>query len=237
MLEIIKIPQTEVKQTENRQLFRQVGAARNVNGLPGIDGAIDCTHIRLTSTRFYEVEEVYRNRKGYFSLNVQAVVGPHMEFLDVVPQWPGSQHDSRIFQNSRLHMRYAQRQLTGSLVGDSGYPCLPFLLTPIANPLTDAEQTYNFIQSKTRRIVERTFGVWKRRFPCLMRGLTNKLICSTSIVMACAVLHNLSLRYDNILPEDREPYEEVEEVPVEPFPQQPGEGFAVRAALIDRLFT
>lgn len=82
-----------------------------------------------------------------------------------------------------------------------------------------------------------TFGVWKRRFPCLMRGLTNKLISSTSIVMACAVLHNLSLRYDNILPEDREPCEEVEEVPVEPFPQQPGEDFAVRAALIDRLFT
>lgn len=84
------MPQTEVMQTENRQLFRQVAAARNVNGLPGIDGAIDCTHIRLTSTRFYEVEEVYRNRKGYFSLNVQAVVGPRMEFLDVVPQWPGS---------------------------------------------------------------------------------------------------------------------------------------------------
>lgn len=54
--------------------------------------------------------------------------------------------------------------------------------------------------------------------------------------MACAVLHNLSLHYDNILPEDIEPYEEIEEVPVDPFPRQPGEGFAVRAALIDRLF-
>jgi len=74
-------------------------------------------------------------------------------------------------------------------------------------------------------------------FPVYSRGLTNKLICSTSIVMACAVLHNLSLYYDNILPEDRELYEEIKEVPVEPFPQQPGEGFAVRAALINRLFT
>jgi len=90
MLEIIKMPKTEIKQTENRQLFRQIGAARNVNGLPGIDGAIDCTHIRLTNTRFHEVAEVYRNRKGYFLLNIQAV-GPRMEFLDVVPQWPGSQ--------------------------------------------------------------------------------------------------------------------------------------------------
>lgn len=159
-----------------------------------------------------------------------------MEFLDVVPQWPGSQHDSRIFQNSRLYTRYDQRQLNGLLVGDSGYPSLPFLLTPVANPTTDAEETYNIVQSKTRRIVERTFGTWKRRFPCLSKGLTNKLICSTAIVMACAVLHNLSLCYDNILPEDIEPYEEVEEVPVNPPLWQAGEGFAVRAALIDRLF-
>lgn len=131
------------KQTENQRLFRQMGSTRNKSGLSGIDGAIDCTHIRLTHTKFNQIAELYRNRKGYFSLNVQAVVGPSMEFLDIVPQWPGSQHDSRIFQNSRLHMQYTERQLTGVLVGDLRYPCLPFLLTPIANPNTDAEITYN----------------------------------------------------------------------------------------------
>lgn len=36
-----------------------------------VDGAIDCTHVRLTPTRFQGVNEIYRNRKGYFSLNVQ----------------------------------------------------------------------------------------------------------------------------------------------------------------------
>lgn len=53
--------------------------------------------------------------------------------------------------------------------------------------------------------------------------------------MACAVLHNLSLHYDNVLPEDGEPYEEEEEIPIEPLPWQQGEGFAVRAAFINRL--
>lgn len=72
---------------------------------------------------------------------MQAVVGPRTEFLDIVPEWPGSQHDSRIFQNSRIYMRYVQRQLSGILVGDAGYPCLPFLLTPIQNPQTDEEIT------------------------------------------------------------------------------------------------
>lgn len=72
---------------------------------------------------------------------MQTVVGPRMEFLDIVPEYPGSQHDSRIFQNSRLYMRYMKGRLNGTLVGDSGYPVLPFLLTPIGNPQTDEELT------------------------------------------------------------------------------------------------
>lgn len=62
-----------------------------------------------------------------------------MEFLDVVPEWAGSEHDSRILQNSRIYMRYRERQLNGALVGDSGYPSLPFLFTPFINPVTDAQ--------------------------------------------------------------------------------------------------
>nr|XP_046482675.1 putative nuclease HARBI1 [Neodiprion pinetum] len=234
---IIKIPSTEAAMIANRDLFRQLGARREGIGLPGVDGAIDCTHIRLCHTKFADLQEVYRNRKGYFSLNVQAVVGPNMEFLDVVLEWPGSNHDSRIFQNSRIYMRYHERQLTGTLVGDAGYPCLPFLLTPLANPITDAQQRYNNVQSRTRQIVERTFGVWKRRFPCLSRGLGTKLLCSTTIVVACAVLHNLSLTLDNALPEDnRIEEEEADELPPQAPHWQPGEGFAIREALIERLF-
>lgn len=42
----------------------------------------------------------------YTYVYVQAVVGPRMEFLDIVPEWRGGQHDSRIFQNSRIYMKY-----------------------------------------------------------------------------------------------------------------------------------
>lgn len=72
---------------------------------------------------------------------MQTVIGLRMEFLDIVPEYPGSQHDSRIFQNSRLYMRYAQERLPGKLVGDAGYPALRFLLTSIGNPQTDEELT------------------------------------------------------------------------------------------------
>lgn len=138
-------------------------------------------------------------------------------------------------------MRYMRHELTGILIGDNGYPCLPFLLTPVLNATTHEQLAYNNIHRRTRQIVERTFGVWKRRFPCLARGLTTKLICSTTIIIACAVLHNLSLIYDNVLPQDDEENEIVddndnEENHVNHPEWQPADGFIMRDALIERLF-
>lgn len=98
--------------------------------------------------------------------------------------------------------------------------------------------SYNAIHGRTRRIVERTFGIWKRRFPCLSRGLTTKLVTSTTIVVACAVLHNLSLIFnDTLIEEDEAENADIDEaVPVNEPHWQPGEGFIVRNAIIERLF-
>jgi nuclease HARBI1 len=38
--------------------------------MPGIGGCIDCTHIKIQNPGGPD-GEVFRNRKGYFSLNVQ----------------------------------------------------------------------------------------------------------------------------------------------------------------------
>lgn len=96
--------------------------------------------------------------------------------------------------------------------------------------------SYNALHGRTRRIVERTFGIWKRRFPCLSKGLSTKLSTSTSIVVACAVLHNLSLILNDKLDDDDEEVEYNNEVPVAEPQWQPGDGFLVRNALIERLF-
>lgn len=214
-----------------------MGYGHGAIGLSSIDGAIDCTHIKLTSTNFGGLGETYRNRKEYFSLNVQAIVGPRMEFLDLVPEWPGSQHDSRIFQNSRVFMQYQQRELIEILVGDAGYPCLPYLLTSFRNPQNEAQERYNQIQSRTRMVVERTFGVWKRRFPCLSRGLSLKLITCTAVVSACAVLHNLALQFQDVLPEEQDnDNENIEDLHYNDPHWQPADGFIVRQNVVDELF-
>lgn len=89
-------------------------------------------------------------------------------------------------------------------------------------------------------MVERTFGIWKRRFPCLSKGLTTKLVTSTTIVVACTVLHNLSLIFKDILEEEEEEANNAnidEDIFENDLPHwQPGEGFIVREVLIERLF-
>lgn len=50
----------------------------------------------------HTIGEEFRNRKSYFSLNVQAVCDADLKLMNVVARWPGSAHDATIFNNSVL---------------------------------------------------------------------------------------------------------------------------------------
>ena len=65
--------------------------------------------------------------------------------LDVVSKWPGSVHDSRIWNECGLKRGFENGSVPGSchLIGDSGYPCQPWLLTPYLEPRTEAQEAYN----------------------------------------------------------------------------------------------
>ena len=54
-------------------------------------------------------------------------------FLNIVAKWPGSTHYklSHIFQTSAIRLCLEGTTLdNGVLVGDSGYACLHYLMTP-----------------------------------------------------------------------------------------------------------
>lgn len=140
-----------------------------------------------------EEAEVYRNRKGIFSLNVQVVCDSDLKFLDIVARWPGSTHDSTIFNASRIRARFINGEMGDALLlGDSGYACSNFLLTPLLEPHTRVEQLYNESQIRTRNVIERSFGMWKRRFAALVFGLRTHPLTAQAIIVACAVLHNIA---------------------------------------------
>ena len=69
--------------------------------LPGVIGTIDCTHVKIPCPGGQDAE-LFHNRKGYFSINVQVVGGPGLEITNIVACWPGSVHDARIFDNSLI---------------------------------------------------------------------------------------------------------------------------------------
>ncbi|KAI4455158.1 hypothetical protein MML48_9g00000572 [Holotrichia oblita] len=170
----------------NRNLFFEIG------GFPGVSGCVDGTHIEIKNPGG-ENAEVFRNRKGWMSLNIQVIAGPRCEILDIVIRWPGSAHDSRIFNNSAVRLRFEQELLTGLLLGDSAYQETHYLFTPVLNPATRAQNLYNNAHIRTRIVVERTFGIWKSRFRCLATCLQYKLRNVVRIIAATAVLHNIAI--------------------------------------------
>ena len=72
-----------------------------MGGMPGVIGCIDGTHIPIVSVGG-DNAELYRCRKGYFSINVMGVCDADLRFTSLITGWAGSAHDSCIFSSSNL---------------------------------------------------------------------------------------------------------------------------------------
>ncbi|CAI2194226.1 5638_t:CDS:2 [Funneliformis geosporum] len=60
--------------------------------------AIDRSHIPIKAPK--KVAMDYYNRKGFYSIVIQAVIDSSSKFIDIFVGYPGSTHNSRIFRNS-----------------------------------------------------------------------------------------------------------------------------------------
>ncbi|CAG2256871.1 HARBI1 [Mytilus edulis] len=97
-------------------------------------------------------------------------------------------------QNCSLSDKFENKQVDGWLLGDSGYPLKPWLLTPFLHPSSNGEEKYNRCHKSTRNEIERAFGLLKSRFRCLHKTtgclhFTPKKC--TNIVLACFILQNI----------------------------------------------
>lgn len=180
----ITFPQDLQKLKDN---FYEVGK------FPSVIGAIDGTHIRLDYSVSKDIGEKYINRKGWYSLNCQCVCVILTSELWIWCVWHGSVHDARVFENSSLHWRLENKLLNRLLLGDQGYPCRSYLMTSFANPSSTGEKQYNNAHIKTRNLIERTFGIWKRRFPLLRSGVRLKVNRVPNVIASLAILHNIAI--------------------------------------------
>ncbi|KAK9700688.1 DDE superfamily endonuclease [Popillia japonica] len=146
---------------------------------PRVIGAIDCTLIKIDSPGGDDAG-IFKSRKGFFALNVQTVSDAKLKIRDIVARWPGATHDQTIFNNSNLKRKFEAGNFGKYiLVGDSGYSL----------------QT-------TRNVVEREYGVWKRRFPVLWVGMRQNVEHVMEIIIATAVLHNSAIDMNDLYPEE-----------------------------------
>lgn len=134
----------------------------------------------------------------YLSFFFQAC-NSKMQITDIVPRWSGNTHDAFIWKYSSLReLMRTEIPPNNFLLGDSGYPLEPWLLTPYVRPTSPSEEIFNRKHIQCRNVIERCFGLLKSRFKALHR--TGGTLCYTpekvcKIITACAVLHNICINY------------------------------------------
>ncbi|KAK5642888.1 hypothetical protein RI129_003154 [Pyrocoelia pectoralis] len=176
------------------------------NDFPGVIGAIDGSHVKIDKPS--NDPDSYLNRKHFFSIQLQAVCDHRKKIRDLFVGFPGSVHDSRVFRTSALFNTLPEKCHNNTyILGDSGYPCLPNLLTPFKDrgDLTRRQSNFNLKLSKNRYVIEHCFGLLKQKFRQLYHVKLRSIVDIVHLIRACCVLHNLAL-------DDHFQYEEVEDV-------------------------
>lgn len=205
----VHFPQTQEEKNEEKLKF-----FNNLNSFPGIIGLVDGTHIKIQAPPTNDPDFpgiLFYNRKGFYSLNVQIICSADYKILAINSRYPGSVHDSAVWSTSlpRLHLMqcFQNGDRASWLLGDSGYPLEPWLITPIVtNNLTEPERRFNILFRSIRNIVERVIGILKTRFRCCFghRALHYSPPKAAKIVNACAILHNIFIERRDFIEEEEE---------------------------------
>ncbi|XP_059626668.1 protein ALP1-like [Cornus florida] len=194
-------PSTEQEMTDIKSKFEKM------RGLPNCCGAIDTTHITMLLPQSDLANNVWLDRAKKHSMILQAIVDPEMRFRDIVAGWPGKMNDSSVLQNSNFYnlcekeerlngnrMKFTEgTELREYIVGDSGFPLLPWLVTPYqGRELSESRAEFNKRHFATRVVAQRALtrlkDMWKIIQGVMWRPDKHRL---PRIILVCCILHNI----------------------------------------------
>ncbi|KAK4731346.1 hypothetical protein R3W88_024334 [Solanum pinnatisectum] len=119
-------------------------------------GALDGTHVKARLPQGQQIP--YIGRKGYPTQNIFAVVNFNMCFTFAWVGWEGAAHDSHIFGEALHRMDAGYAHMKGYMASYKG-DNVRYHLHGFRHI-----ETFNYMHSSCRNIVESTFGVWKARY-------------------------------------------------------------------------
>ena len=113
---------------------------------------------------------------------LQVISDAALRIRNLVARWPGSTHDAFMLENSQVKTDFEAGRHHGYwLLGDSGYPCRKYLITPLLRPSNRQEIRFNMAHKRTRSVVERCIGVLKSRFRCVINYIVVYLCYKSSL--------------------------------------------------------
>lgn len=186
------------------------------HGMKGCVGIVDGTHVNFFQRPAVD-GEVFFNRKQRYSMNVQLVCDDKRRIIYHQVGWPGSVYDSTIFSHSHLCQNpHEYFSLDEFLLGDAGFAAQWFILTPFRQPAAslDHNRLYNVLLSSPRQGIEHVNGLVKGRFQSL-KGIRIEIKKKKDFkkfcewIVACLVLHNMFMRYNDSWEEEEHEEEEV----------------------------
>jgi hypothetical protein len=162
-------------------------------------GAIDGLSIRTREPYKSETPHPaqYKNRKGFFSVNVQAIADSDYVFTHVSMETAGTTHDWLSWQCSPLFHLLQEKGLPGGfwIAADDAYVCSSYMLTPYpGRNIGQEKDTFNFFQSSCRIYIEQAFGILVRRWGILWRRLEMAMDRWPLVILCCMKLHNICCR-------------------------------------------
>jgi hypothetical protein len=173
--------------------------ARDTGGLlAGCVGAVDGLAVRIKKPTLKDCKnpKAYYNRKGFFSMNLQAVCDKSRRFMFGSLRCAGSTHDSTAWAVSQLGSLIADKKLPANhwIAGDDAYGCSNSLLTPYpGRGLSPPQDTFNYHLSLQRCSIECAFGILVARWGILWRPLSVPLHRVHLVVLTCMKLHNICI--------------------------------------------
>ena len=166
-----------------------------ISGFLNVLGAVDGSHIPIKAPK--ENPNAYYNRKKFHSVVLLATCDANLQFTYVWTGNPGSTHDASVLRSSELFAQSAVLFPEGCyFLGDSAFPLLGWLVTPFKDygNLSRNQRLFNVCHSKSRQVIERSFGLLKVRFRRLLRFDASDIKLIINTILSACVLHNICIK-------------------------------------------